>query len=235
MIWEAWLVVILGVIVGVSGQIAYLLIVDHEKVRASKSRIKELQTKIKATQPTDPSFKSLQTELLSENAKIMKQTMKPTYVTFIPFLIIFVLVEMYLSAVPITIGVPISAQIIGNFTGNITSTCLMIGGGLTRPVSVVNGMTFNATVLKDNCTLFLISNHVKSNVSLSGLVGSVQKKVFSVDGVKLAFTPNDLIVASFYLPPFGMIYINWFWAYLIFSLISGLGLNRVFIHYKLVA
>ncbi len=236
MIIQAWIVIILGVLVGLMGQIAYLIIVDHEKVRSSKSNIKDLQNKIKSTPQNDPKFKELQAQLIRENANIMRQTMKPTYATFIPFLIIFILVEMYLSYVPITIGVPFNSQVSGNFSGVINSSCFIVNNKLYQNISIKNGMTFNTELLNNNCIVSFVSSGKVSNLNLSGVVGSSQPKDFKVDNISLTLIPNPVVIATmpFNIPIIGN-QLNWFWTYLLVSLITGLIVNRILLHFKLIA
>ena len=97
-------VILIALGVGLAGQIAYLFIVDHEIVRNSKTRTKEIQAQIKELRKQvqanqikadDPKFKELQTEMLKESGKMMKQTTKPTFVTLVPFLIVFFIMSAY--------------------------------------------------------------------------------------------------------------------------------------------
>lgn len=236
MILQEWLIIILGLLVGVGGQIAYLLIVDHEKVRESKRIMKDLQIKLKSTPVNDPQFRELQNQLLMENAKVMRQTMKPTYITFVPFLILFILAEFYLSTVPIAIGMPVNAQFVGNFSGNITSSCFMINHNLSQSLAIKNGMSFNATILSDNCTIHFVQAGKISNLTLSGVIGSIQQKKFTVDNLSLQINPNPLVIVTlpFSIPILGN-QLNWFWTYILISLVSGLIMNRILIHFKLIA
>ncbi len=86
MLTSALIVIIVSIIVGVAGQLSYLFIVDQEKLKLSKGKIRELQQKLKGLKYDDPNFKQLYNELMQENSKIMRESMKPTFITFIPFL-----------------------------------------------------------------------------------------------------------------------------------------------------
>ena len=58
-------IILISIAVGASGQIAYLFIVDHEMVRNSKVKIKELQQKMKGMKPDHPEFKPTYSQLMS--------------------------------------------------------------------------------------------------------------------------------------------------------------------------
>jgi hypothetical protein len=236
---EGLLVILIAIAVGVSGQLAYLFIVDHEMVRVSKGKIKEFQQQLKALKPGDENFKPLYSQLMSENSKIMKQTMKPTFVTFVPFIIIFLIMSSFFSYIPMSVGSVIQTTISGPVNGTLifSNGCITINNSSDITLASKNlPLQMAATVNSGVCTMFLVQNGSKSNMSLSGLIGSTQTKTYNVNGVSLSFNPNPLIIANlpFSIPLIGN-QINWFWAYLIFSLISSLTLNRVLLHYKLIA
>lgn len=232
-------IILISIAVGASGQIAYLFIVDHEMVRNSKARIKELQQKMKGMKPDHPEFKPTYSQLMSENSKIMKQSMKPTFITFVPFLVVFLLMSSYFSYVPIVVGSPISATFSGNINGTLSSVnnCIEFNGHNT--VSIFSNDTFlklNANATKSgSCTLILTANGKTYNSSFS-LVGSSHIETVSLNSSKIAFTPNTLIVADlpFSLPLIGN-KLNWYWAYLIITFVTSIALNRIFAHYKLIA
>ena len=236
---EGLLVILIAIAVGVSRQLAYLFIVDHEMVRVSKGKIKEFQQQLKALKPGDENFKLLYSQLMSENSQIRKQTMKPTFVTFVPFIIIFLIMSSFFSYIPMSVGSVIQTTISGPVNGTLifSNGCITINNSSDITLASKNlPLQMAATVNSGVCTMFLVQNGSKSNMSLSGLIGSTQTKTYNVNGVSLSFNPNPLIIANlpFSIPLIGN-QINWFWAYLIFSLISSLTLNRVLLHYKLIA
>ena len=232
-------VILISIAVGASGQIAYLFIVDHEMVRASKTRIKELQSKMKGMKPDHPEFKPTYSELMAENSKIMKQSMKPTFITFVPFLVIFLLMSSYFSYAPVTLGSPITAVFSGNINGTLFSAnnCITFNGH--NNVSIFSNDTslkMTANVTKTGrCTLFLLTNGKVYNNSLS-LVGESKVQTINLNSSKVEFTPNTFIITKlpFSLPLIGN-ELNWYWAYLIITFITSITLNRILAHFKLIA
>ena len=232
-------VILISIAVGASGQIAYLLIVDHEMVRTSKAKIKELQVKMKGMKPDHPEFKPTYSELMAENSKIMKQSMKPTFITFVPFLIIFLLMSSYFSYAPVAIGSPITAVFSGNINGTLFSAnnCVTFNGH--NNVSIFSNDTalkMTANVTKTGpCTLFLLTSGKVYNKSFS-LVGKSKVQTIALNSSKIEFTPNTFIITKlpFSLPLIGN-ELNWYWAYLIITFITSITLNRILVHFKLIA
>jgi len=240
MLTSALIVIIVSIIVGVAGQLSYLFIVDQEKLKLSKGKIRELQQKLKGLKYDDPNFKQLYNELMQENSKIMRESMKPTFITFIPFLIVFFLMSSYFNYVPIQYGVPISLSVNGLTNGTLYSAngCLLINNSSNVTITGnLKSSLYSAKIMKPDCTvLFTSYNKTTYNASISSLIGSKSIEKFNINGGYLTFTPNELIVFSlpFSLPFIGNS-INWFWAYIIFSFLSSIILNRILAHYKLIA
>ncbi|MCW1301997.1 MAG: EMC3/TMCO1 family protein [Candidatus Parvarchaeota archaeon] len=237
MIWEAWVVVILGIVVGVSGQLAYLFLVDQNLVRDLKIKMRELQIQLKGKSRTDPDYMELQSQLLKHNATMMKHTMKPTYVTFIPFLIVFLILEFYVSTVPIAIGQTIPLSVAGTFNGSLFSSnnCLKLNNGYNTTMHIVKSEDFNSIVNSNDCAVTLLTANKSYNVSLAGLIGSGSVKTYTLGPAKLSFTPQPLVF--FYLPfsiPFIGNQLNWFWIYFILTLVSSIVLRQILVHYKLI-
>ncbi len=236
---ETLIIILISIAVGASGQIAYLFIVDHEMVRTSKAKIKELQTKMKGMKPDHPEFKPTYSQLMSENSKIMKQSMKPTFITFVPFLIVFLLMSSYFSYVPVAVGSPITATFSGNINGSLFSnnSCITFNGN--KNISIFSNdsslkLNVSATTA-GNCTVVLLSNGKMYNSTFS-LVGSSGPKTISLNSTKLKFIPNTFIVANlpFSIPIIGN-KLNWYWAYLIITFVTSIALNRILSHFKLIA
>ncbi|MCL4400682.1 MAG: EMC3/TMCO1 family protein [Candidatus Parvarchaeota archaeon] len=232
-------VILIAIGVGASGQLAYLLIVDHEIVRNSKSRMKELQAELKQLKPDDPKFKEVYSQLMHENSKVMKQSMKPTFVTFVPFIIVFLLMSTFFSYTPIAVGSQVQSVLSGQVNGTITfqNNCVTINDSANLTLLSSKLPTqLPATINSGTCTVFLSQNGKTYNASLVGLIGSNQEKTYSMGNASISFSPNPLVIATlpFSIPLIGN-QLNWFWTYLIFSLITSLTLNRILIRYKLIA
>ncbi|MCL4396897.1 EMC3/TMCO1 family protein [Candidatus Parvarchaeota archaeon] len=232
-------VILISIAVGASGQIAYLFIVDHEMIRTSKAKIKELQKKMKGMKPDHPEFKPTYSELMAENSKIMKQSMKPTFITFVPFLIVFLLMSSYFSYVPVVLGSPITATFSGNINGTLFSAnnCITFNGH--NNVSIFSNDTslkMTANVTKGGtCTLLLATSGKVYNNSFS-LVGKSKVQTIALNSSKVEFVPDTFIVTKlpFSLPLIGD-ELNWYWAYLIITFATSITLNRILIHFKLIA
>ena len=232
-------VILIAIAVGVSGQLAYLFVVDHELVRASRGRIKELQGELKQVKPGEPRYKELFAEVMAENSKVMKQTMKPTFVTFVPFIIVFFLMSAYFSYVPVAIGVPIHTVVSGNFSGTVYSTDNCVSLNKTSSISFSSSSppkSFDSVLNSRICTLFSTQGAKTYNVSLASLSNDNQPKSYTLGGAKVTFYPKPLVILTlpFSLPIIGKD-MTWFWAYLLASLITSLSFGKILRHYKLIA
>ena len=236
---EVIAIILISIAVGASGQVAYLFIIDHEMVRNSKTKIKELQHKMKGMKPDHPEFKQTYGELMSENSKIMKQSMKPTFITFIPFLLIFLFMSSYFSYSPVIVGAPVNAVFSGGINGTLFSAgdCITFSGHNNVSIFSDNStlkLEANATTA-GNCTLFLSTSSGVYNDSFL-LAGASHPETVSLGQSKITFTPNTFIVAElpFRLPLMGN-ELNWYWTYLLITFITSIALNRIFAHFKLIA
>lgn len=236
---DAILVILIGIIVGVSGQVAYLFLIDHEMMKSSKGKVKELQQQMKQFQPGSEEFKKVYSELMAENSRMMKQSFKPTYVTFVPFIIIFLVMSSYLSAIPTGVGSNVQMVLSGAVNGTISfsSNCITLDNSSNITVSSSNlPQSFTAQINSATCTAFLAQGSTIYNTSITGLVGSHSKKSYTLGDTTLKFSPNPVIITTlpFSIPFIGS-KITWFWGYVFFSFIASIILNRVFKHYKMIS
>ncbi len=232
-------IILIAIGVGISGQLAYLFIVDQEIVRASKGKIKELQAELKLVKPGEPRFKEIYSQMMSENGKIMKQSLKPTFVTFVPFIIVFLLMSAFFSYVPVAQGAPIQSVLSGQINGTLsfTNNCMTLNNSSNLTlVSTKLPQTFPAVFNSATCTAIVSQNGKTYNASLSSMIGSTSEKTYTAGNLTLTLEPNALVVVNlpFSIPLIGN-ELTWFWTYLIITLITGITLNRILIHYKLVA
>ncbi len=237
---DGLIVILIAIGVGISGQIAYLIIVDQEVVRASKGKIKELQKELKLVKPGEPRFKELYSQIMSENGRVMKQSMKPTFVTFVPFIIVFLVMSSFFSYVPIAQGTSIQSILSGPVNGTLsfTNNCLTLNDSSNLTLVSTNlPQDFPAVLHSSTCTAVLLQNGKTYNTSLSSIIGSTSEKTsYSLGNLSLTLEANPLVIVTlpFSIPLIGN-ELTWFWTYLIITLITSITLNRIFIHYKLVA
>ncbi|MCL4399601.1 EMC3/TMCO1 family protein [Candidatus Parvarchaeota archaeon] len=244
MLVDTIIIILVSLAVGISGQLAYMFIVDHELVRNSKIKIKQIQAQLKQIKPNDPQFKPVYSELMAENSKIMKQSMKPTFITIIPFLIVFLVMSSYFSYSPIGLGVPIHTTVAGYATGSLSSLsdCAVFQTAPGKNSTNINltesklPVSFSTFINSKTCSLSFTSNKITNSTNVSGVIGAVSPKKYSLNGISVELFPPTFVVAML---PFSIPFIGnqltWFWAYFIISLVSGLVVNRILAHFKLIA
>lgn len=69
--------------------LAYKFLTDQKKMKALKEEIKTAQAALKEHKENKEKFAELQKELLAKNGQLMKASMKPTLITFLPVIILF--------------------------------------------------------------------------------------------------------------------------------------------------
>ena len=82
-------IVIISAAVSLFISIVNFLVLDKEKVRASKSRTKEIQKLMKEHKEDQKKQAELTQELLKHNLENMKNSFKPMLITIIPVLAVF--------------------------------------------------------------------------------------------------------------------------------------------------
>ena len=75
--------------VSIVSQTVHILMVNQDYVEHARKEIKEMSKKIRELTPGSKEYKKLFDEQMKINMKLTKQTMKPSMVTIIPFILIF--------------------------------------------------------------------------------------------------------------------------------------------------
>ncbi|MCW1309736.1 MAG: EMC3/TMCO1 family protein, partial [Candidatus Nanoarchaeia archaeon] len=82
------LVLIASFLITLFSQLVYFLTVDQNYINSKKEEMKKLQSELKKMKVSAPAYIKIQNQLISINLDVMNKTMKPTLITFVPFIII---------------------------------------------------------------------------------------------------------------------------------------------------
>ena len=95
-------------------QLAFSVFTDKKFVNESKEKIKSMQKKLLSMKPSSDEYSKLQTEMLDLNMQLMSHTMKPTLITMVPFLILFMWVKSIIPVNQPLVKLPLSLPVVGN-------------------------------------------------------------------------------------------------------------------------
>ncbi|MCW1293375.1 MAG: EMC3/TMCO1 family protein [Candidatus Rehaiarchaeum fermentans] len=189
---QAFLLIIISIFIGLISQISYFLISDREKIKNIRKRAKEMSEKLKLTKDENE-IKKIYAEMVSNSTELMKESLKPTLYTFIPFLLVFYLIASYFSYYPIVPGS--SIQIFNN--------------------SAISFINCESSKIQNHFILnYTPSCIIKTNNATFQLAGIENKsEVVSYSWGKIY--PEEVGINT----PFA--FINWFWIYFIVSFLSS--------------
>ncbi len=191
--------ILISIGVGALSQLSYWLLTDRKKVKELKAKINEYNQKLKSIKRESEEFTKAYSEYLSITSELLKENLKPTIYTFVPFLILFFVLEYYFAYVPIHYN----QQITFINSSTFSSTCSL---------SHVSANKYLLNV--SNCEV-LVGNET---INVSSLLGKFQVQKYKGG----EFIPQELGVNS----PIG--FINWFWIYFIVTFITSIVLSNVF-------
>lgn len=231
-------IVILSLIISIIVTLIYKYMTDQTMMKDLKMRQKELQKRMKAAKKEPDKLMKMQKEAMELNMKTMKQSFKPMILTFIPVIIIFGWLNANIAYEPIMPGQEFTATILFNegYSGNVD---------ITVPEGIE--VTGNSTVeIKDGVAVFnlkgdegdylLVFNHDGRHFDKELSITTEQRyapvqKVFKKEPVKMISIGNQKLIAiNLFSKDEGGFFsgrLGWLGAYIIFSLIFGIGLRKL--------
>ncbi|HDQ59659.1 MAG TPA: DUF106 domain-containing protein [Candidatus Woesearchaeota archaeon] len=206
---------IAGIAIGLSlmTQIVTKLLVNEKMVDGSREEMKSIQKNLKGKDPKSKEFSELQERMLDLNFKLMKQQLKPMFVTFIPYILVFYFVGNMFAFVPFAQGSFIEVSISGR--GDVSIPCI----GLNDTIK-----GYKETVELEELECTAVMNGRELSIDLNG------SEPFSteVNSLKLKMNPPKKVFISlpFSLPLVGS-EIGWLGTFIMISLPTSLILQRI--------
>lgn len=111
------IVLLVSFIVTLISQTVYFLTVDQNYINSKKEEMKKLQSDLKKMKMSDPEYIKIQNQLMSINLEVMNKTMKPTLITFIPFVLLMSYLANFFKDTGKIITFPFSLPILGDGLG----------------------------------------------------------------------------------------------------------------------
>lgn len=99
-----WTVFIVSFLVSLLVTVIYKFVTNQEEMKRLKSELKEYQKQVKESKESPEKIMELQKKAMGVNMQYMKQSFKPTLITFIPIILIFGWLNAHLAFVPLMPG-----------------------------------------------------------------------------------------------------------------------------------
>lgn len=105
-------ILIVAVVLSLAMTFAYKFLTDQALMREMKAEIDRLKKKMKKHRSDPEKMKAIQKKMMPLNMKYFKKSMKPTLITMLPFLLIFIGLRAVYGNVPV-VPLPWDLPLIG--------------------------------------------------------------------------------------------------------------------------
>ncbi|HIG96358.1 TPA: DUF106 domain-containing protein [Candidatus Woesearchaeota archaeon] len=235
-----WVVLILSFVIAFFINLITKLFTNQEEMKNLKDELKKVQQQVKEVGNDAEKRMELQKKAMDKNFAYLKHSLRSTFITIIPLLILFGWMQLHLGFVPLHIDQPFTTSLA--FAEGITGSVSIDAPNLELIPSTANG-----TVAQEKEKLVVDG---KASWALRGKPGDyvlsykfmnktytneVSIKEQGESGYKIPNTlVRDGIIKSIdvqlekivVLEVFGL-KLSWFWAYIIFSIVFSLVLKKL--------
>ncbi len=84
-----WSLIGISLIITVLITLAYKFLTNQQRMKELKAEVKDLQAKMKESKEDKDKLMQLNQQAMGKNLEVMKHSLRPTLITFIPIIIIF--------------------------------------------------------------------------------------------------------------------------------------------------
>ena len=221
---------IISLIISLIITIVYKYMTDQTLMKDIKTRQKTLQKQMKEHRKDPPKAMKLQKQAMELNMQYMKQSFKPTLITFLPIIIIFGWLNANLAFMPINPAEDFTATLI--FDKDITGE---VSVSAPSGVDIVDGST---QIIEDQMAVFkfsadqgdylLVFEHEGAHYDKELSITEEQRyapvqKVFKKKPLKAISLSNRKLIPI----PITEKYLGWLGTYIIFSIGLSVGLRKL--------
>jgi len=96
-----WFIVLLSIILSLTTTLVYKYATDQSLMKQIREDMKKYQEQMKQHKDDPHKIAEIQSQIMPLNSKLMMQSMKPTLITTIPFLIVFAILGKLLTGVAV--------------------------------------------------------------------------------------------------------------------------------------
>ena len=222
-------VLIVSFVLSVIIIIVYKLMTDQVMMKALKEELKDLQQQMKKLRDNPQKLMKIQKQAMDKNMKYMMHSLKPTFVTFIPIIIIFSWLNGHLAYDPITPGQDFNVTV-------IAKTKAFPPINLTAPAGITLLSNASQQVIDGQAVWLLKGDAGTYKLSFAYQGGFFEKEVTISEGNDYAAQETKLRgdLKSVKLGMHKKVVLNlfgwrmtWLWSYILFSLIFSMSLRKI--------
>ncbi len=222
---------LISAVVSVITTFIYKYVTNQKEIKALKDEIKGMNRKLKEVKGDVKAMEKMNKEMMSKNFALTKKTLKPTLITFLPLLLLFMWINSHFLHEPLMVDDPF--EMVAHFDYIVDNTSISVPEGWT----VVSNST---DVEEKTKSWFIKADEIGlSYIDITYEGKTCSKEVLITDkyeyvGKETECNPPVEILEINYnkLTPFGSFSIfGWhpgsIAAYILFSIILSLGLRKL--------
>ena len=222
---QSWAIIIIAFFITLITTLAYKKFTNQEVLKSLKQEIKDIQAEMKEFSHDVQRTAELQKQSWQKMAQQFKQSMKPMFITWIPILIIFAWVWTNLAYLPISPGEEFTTTI--EFEKGITGKVEIIPPEkiqlLEEPKKDISEKKVSWR-LKGEKGEYALNYKFKDEIYSKELI-ITDKKVYIPP--KLNVFDDNVRTIEVNNSPVKIFGLNWFWGYLIFSMVVSMILRKL--------
>lgn len=225
-----WALIIMALIVSVIITYVHKWMTDQTLMKSLKMKQKEFQKKMKEHKDNPQKMLSMQKEMMSVNKEYMKHSLKPTFITFLPIIIIFGWMSANLAFEPLMPDEMFTTTIM--FEEGRTGTVeLFVPEGVTVLGDSTKELVSGAAVFDlkgDEGDYLLQFDYGEMSFTKELTISTEQRyaevvKNFDNGVVKTVSLNNKKLVPL----PISENHLGWLGTYIVFSIVFSMGLRKI--------
>lgn len=203
--------------------VVYRLMTNQQEMKDLKDQLKDYQKKMKEHKDNTEKLLELQKEAMSVNMKYMGKSMKPTFVTFIPIILIFSWMSGHFAYEPLSPNTTFMLTAnLANTTGNVsisTPSGLSVIGDSEKPASDTVQFSLKGEPGEYYATLDYNGEKKDKKVIISETIYAPVEEAYKDSAIERITLSNKPLTVLFGL--------SWIWIYLIFAIVFSTVLRRL--------
>jgi len=225
-----WAIIIVAILVALVMTIIYKFMTDQHVMKSLKQEMKDMQAEVKKFSHDPTKALSIQKDMMSKNMEYMMHSMKPTFVTFIPIILIFGWLASHLAFVPIMPGQDFTTTVefaqgtSGIINIEVPEELLVISG---REIEIENGRA--VWTLKGPAGEYDLTYKFKDRTYIKPvIITEDQRYIEPVKKIDDEFI-STISVDNEPLKPLNLFgwQIGWLGTYIIVSIIASMSMRKV--------
>ncbi|MBN2422495.1 TMCO1/EMC3 family protein [Candidatus Woesearchaeota archaeon] len=226
-------IVIIAFVISLIVTLAYKFLTNQSLMKDLRKEQKELQKKMKELKNHPEKLMKVQSDMMEINMKYMTHSMKPTLFTFIPIILIFGWLNTHMAYYPLYPEIPFEVTVIMD-----KAAAGKVSLDLPEGVVFVDSNK-EKEILNNEVSWYIKGSEGEYDLDFYYNEETYSKKIL-ITAQREYYTPSEKIKSPFFkeirivnekVRPLEGIPVldglNWFWTYVVFSLIFSMSLRRL--------